>query len=68
MTVKITTTTAKAWIALISLIVTAIAQSNLVPVSGTWHTIISILLVITGAFATWRVPNKVVAIKPSDTP
>lgn len=48
---------AKAWAALVALIVATILSSNLIPISGTWHTILAVVSVIAGAFATWRIPN-----------
>lgn len=52
-------TTAKAWVALMFLIITSILTSDLVPVSGKVHTILAIASVILGAVSTWATKNKV---------
>lgn len=49
---------AKAWAALASLIVTALLGTETIPVTGTVHTVLTILAVIVGAFLTWATPNK----------
>lgn len=50
--------TAKAWIALLALIVTSITASDIVPVAGTAHKFWAVVAVVVGAIATWAVPNK----------
>lgn len=60
--VRITTSTIKAWVALAFLIVTAITSSNIVPISGTAHTVWSIISIVIGAIATWAAPNNVKTI------
>lgn len=59
---EITYTSAKAWVALFALIATGITASNVVPVSGTAHTIWIIVVTVIGAFSTWYTPNKVKTI------
>lgn len=55
-TTNITLNTAKAWVALAFLIITSVLSSNLIPVSGTTHTVLAILAVVLGAIATWATP------------
>lgn len=62
MDVKATYTSAKAWVALLALIVTGITASNVVPVAGTAHTIWIVVVVIVGAVSTWAIPNTVKTI------
>lgn len=50
--------TAKAWVALLALIVTSLLASDVIPVTGVFHTVLVIASVILGAFATWMTPNK----------
>lgn len=52
------TTTHKAWIALVFLIVTGIVSSGVIPVNSTWDKIFTVVTVIVGAFSTWAVPNQ----------
>jgi hypothetical protein len=55
---------AKAWVALIALVITNILISGILPNSGNWHIIIGIVTVLVGTLATWAVPN----VTPTQTP
>jgi hypothetical protein len=51
-------TAAKAWVALLALILASVMSSDIVPTTGNWHTVLSVLSIIVGAVATYLVPNK----------
>jgi uncharacterized membrane protein len=48
---------AKAWIALIGSIVTALLGLEVIPTVGVWHTILTITSAVVTAVATYQVPN-----------
>lgn len=50
--------TAKAWVALIGAIVTALLGLDVIPVVGIWHTILTIASAIITAIVTYAVPNR----------
>jgi len=54
MTIKLNT--AKAWVALAFMIITAIMQSNVIPASGRVHTWLTVVSIIIGAISTWAMP------------
>ncbi len=56
--------TAKAWVALLALIVTSLLSSGLI-VEGTAKNVLTIAAVILGAFLTWATPNKPKTIEGS---
>jgi len=45
--------TAKAWTALVFLLLTTLLTSPLIPMTGTWHIVVGILTALLGAFGTW---------------
>lgn len=47
---------AKAWVALLALIVTGVTSSDIVPVTGTWHVVWVVVVIVIGALATYGVP------------
>jgi hypothetical protein len=55
---------AKAWVALIALVITNILISGVLPNSGNWHIFWAIATVVGGTLATWAVPNAT----PTQTP
>lgn len=65
---KIQLNTAKAWVALAFMIITAIMQSDVIPASGKFHTILTVISIIIGAVSTWAMPAnpKVVSAKNGD--
>lgn len=48
----------KAWIALVALIYTGLAASDINPVSGNWHVVMVIAGIVIGAFSTYQVANR----------
>lgn len=49
---------AKAWVALIGAILTALIASDVIPTDGQWHEWLTIASVITTAVVTYLTPNK----------
>lgn len=49
---------AKAWIALIGSVVTALLGLSVIPVVGTWHTVLTIISAVLTALTTYAVPNR----------
>lgn len=49
---------AKAWISLLGAIVTALLGLSVIPVEGTWHTILTIISAVVTALITYAVPNR----------
>lgn len=49
--------TAKAIIAFLGAMVTALLGLGVIPTEGNWHTILTIIAALATAFMTWRVPN-----------
>jgi len=49
---------AKAWIALIGAIVTALLGLNVIPITGVWHSILTIASAIITGITTYTVPNR----------
>lgn len=54
------TTTAKAWVTLLALIVASITASGILPVAGTAHTVWTIASIIVGTLATYFTRNRVI--------
>lgn len=50
--------TAKAWVALVGAIVTALLGLDVIPVVGTAHTVLTIASAILTAVVTYAVPNR----------
>jgi hypothetical protein len=50
--------TAKAWVALVGAIVTALLGLDVIPVVGAWHTGLTIASAILTAVVTYAVPNR----------
>lgn len=50
--------TAKAWVALIGAIITALLGLSVIPVVGTWHDILTIASAIVTSIVTYAVPNR----------
>lgn len=50
--------TAKAWIALVGAIVTALLGLDVIPVEGNWHIGLTIASAILTAIITYAVPNR----------
>lgn len=56
---------AKAIAAFISLVVTAlVAAPDVVPVTGTFHLVITIIAILAGAVTTYAVPNRPTSVLP----
>lgn len=53
---NVTLNTAKAWVALLFLIVTALLGSPVIPVAGTAHAVLAIVAVLVGAISTYLTP------------
>lgn len=51
-------TAAKAWAAFIGAIVTALLGLEVIPVTGTWNTTLTIVAAICTAIVTYMVPNR----------
>ena len=49
---------AKAYVALLGAIVTALLGLSVIPVVGTWHTALTIVSAILTAIVTYAVPNR----------
>jgi hypothetical protein len=49
---------AKAYVALLGAILTALLGLDVIPVVGTWHTILTIAAAIVTAIVTYAVPNR----------
>jgi hypothetical protein len=49
---------AKAYVALLGAILTALLGLDVIPVVGTWHTILTIASAIVTAIVTYAVPNR----------
>lgn len=47
---------AKAWVALAFLIITGIENSDVMPITGSWHTVMVIVTIVVGALSTWIMP------------
>jgi len=54
--------TAKAWVALLGAIVTALLGLDVIPVIGIWHTILTIASAIITAVITYAVPNRATTV------
>ena len=50
--------TAKAWIALLGSIITALLGLSVIPVVGVWHTVLTIAAAVITALTTYAVPNR----------
>lgn len=50
--------TAKAWVALVGAILTALLGLDVIPVVGAWHTALTIASAIVTAVVTYAVPNR----------
>jgi hypothetical protein len=56
--------TAKAWVALVGAIVTALLGLSVIPVTGGWHTGLTIASAILTALATYAIPNRGTSVVP----
>lgn len=50
---------AKAWVALIGAILTALIASDVIPTVGSWHQWLTVASVVVTAVTTYLTPNKV---------
>lgn len=57
-------TATKAWISLFGAILTALLGLSVIPVTGTWHTTLTILSAIVTAIATYAARNAGTPISP----
>lgn len=55
---------AKAWVALIGSIITALLGLDVIPTVGPWHVILTIGAAICTAIMTFQVPNRPPAVVP----
>ena len=51
-------TAAKAWVSLLGAIITALLGLDVIPVVGTWHTVLTVAAAICTAVVTYAVPNR----------
>jgi len=48
----------KAWVSLFGAVVTALLGLQVIPVTGTWHTALTIIAAIVTAVSTYAAPNR----------
>lgn len=56
--------TAKAWVALLGAMLTALLGLDVIPVQGTWHTGLTIASALVTAIITYAVPNRPATVLP----
>lgn len=49
---------AKAWVALVGSIVTALLGLDVIPVVGPWHVALTVISATCTSILTWAIPNK----------
>lgn len=56
--------TAKAWVALLGAILTALLGLSIIPVTGGWHTGLTIAAAICTSVLTYAIPNRPASVLP----